>query len=73
MSACCTRPRLAALPDWTVNAEMTVIRKELVAKNWQCAMDLVNAISPIAEEEGREDGPFKKRSCVHLPVMVSLW
>ena len=45
-------PRLAALPNWTLSADGKTISRQFVARHWQAAIDFLNALSAIAEEEG---------------------
>lgn len=44
--------RLPSIPAWHLLEGGTRIRKEFVAKNWQAAMDWINKVSVIAEDEG---------------------
>ena len=44
--------RLKAVPTWTLDPSGAAISRSFTAKNWQCAVDFVNALSAIAEEEG---------------------
>ena len=45
-------PRLDSLPDWNLSTDQKSIRRDFVARNWQSAINFVNAVSAIAEEEG---------------------
>ncbi|ACO67667.1 hypothetical protein MICPUN_64545 [Micromonas commoda] len=44
--------RLKAVPTWTLDPSGAAISRSFTAKNWQCAVDFVNALSAVAEEEG---------------------
>jgi len=44
--------RLRSLPQWTISADRKVISRSLVAKNWKAAMEFLNGVSALAEEEG---------------------
>lgn len=43
---------LAAMKLWTVKEDGTKISRSYTARNFQCAMDSLNAIGAIAEREG---------------------
>ena len=44
--------RLKAVPTWTLDPQGVAISRKFTAKNWQCALDFVNQLSIVAEEEG---------------------
>eukprot|EP00927_Polykrikos_kofoidii_P054897 TRINITY_DN49241_c0_g1_i1.p1 TRINITY_DN49241_c0_g1~~TRINITY_DN49241_c0_g1_i1.p1 ORF type:complete len:183 (-),score=38.00 TRINITY_DN49241_c0_g1_i1:104-652(-) len=44
--------RLCALPQWKLSDDGAAISREFVAKHWQAAMNFINQVSVIAEEEG---------------------
>jgi 4a-hydroxytetrahydrobiopterin dehydratase len=52
LSAEAVEARLGALPEWTLHADGTLLRREFVAKNWAAAMKFFNELSALAEEEG---------------------
>mmetsp|Transcript_37686 Transcript_37686/g.68687 ORF Transcript_37686/g.68687 Transcript_37686/m.68687 type:complete len:159 (-) Transcript_37686:6-482(-) len=44
--------RMEALPQWTLSADGKIISRSFVAKNWKAAMNFINQLSELAEEEG---------------------
>jgi 4a-hydroxytetrahydrobiopterin dehydratase len=43
---------MRAVPTWRLDEGATKIVRAFTAKNWQCAVDFVNALSAVAEAEG---------------------
>eukprot|EP00933_Yihiella_yeosuensis_P030467 TRINITY_DN24105_c1_g4_i2.p2 TRINITY_DN24105_c1_g4~~TRINITY_DN24105_c1_g4_i2.p2 ORF type:complete len:164 (-),score=39.84 TRINITY_DN24105_c1_g4_i2:637-1128(-) len=46
------RERMPSLPQWMLSEDEKVISRKFVAKNWKAAMQFLNNVSEIAEEEG---------------------
>jgi len=44
--------KMSAVPLWVLNDAKTTITRSFTAKNWQAAIDFINGMSKIAEEEG---------------------
>lgn len=44
--------RLKAVPTWTLDPQGVAISRKFTAKNWKSAVDFVNQLSIVAEEEG---------------------
>ena len=44
--------RLKAVPTWTLDPQGVAISRKFTAKNWKSALDFVNQLSIVAEEEG---------------------
>ena len=44
--------KMRAVPVWSLNPQRTAISRAFTAKNWQCAVDFLNALSAVAEAEG---------------------
>ena len=44
--------RLKAVPTWTIDPQGVAISRKFTAKNWKSAVDFVNQLSIVAEEEG---------------------
>lgn len=44
--------RLKVLPEWTISEDRTAISRSLVAKNFKAAMQFLNDVGALAEEEG---------------------
>ena len=44
--------RLKAVPTWTLDPQGAAISRKFTAKNWKSALDFVNQLSIVAEEEG---------------------
>ena len=44
--------RLKAVPTWTLDSQGVAISRKFTAKNWKSALDFVNQLSIVAEEEG---------------------
>lgn len=43
---------MEAVPLWVLNDDKTAISRSFTAKNWQSALDFINGMSVVAEEEG---------------------
>jgi 4a-hydroxytetrahydrobiopterin dehydratase len=52
ISADQARVFLKALPEWSLNGDGKAIRARYLMKDFMAAMDLMNAVARLAEEEG---------------------
>lgn len=45
------KPYLARVPEWKLNAEGTMISREFITKNFMAAVQFINQVAAVAENE----------------------
>ena len=44
------------MPLWRLNEQKSAISRKFTAKSWKCALDFINGVSVVAEEEAGDRG-----------------
>ena len=47
---------MLAVPLWRLNEQKSAISRKFTAKSWKCALDFINGVSVVAEEEAGDRG-----------------